>query len=105
MIFLDLGMTLAAYGFVVTVLLMGVQGGLVWASAAAIAGRLGWNNAPARVALMVGCWAAWLVGGAVVMTLLGFGGGLFEGGIWLFSVVPSGIYGSLLALLGWLVWR
>ena len=102
MIFLDLSFTIALFGWIGTAILMGVQGGLVWLLAYGLARKLRRWSVAAKLVLIFTSWLVWTVGRITVWTLLGGGGGMFEGGIFVLTVIPSGIYGSILAAIAWI---
>ena len=100
---LDLSLSTATYGIFGAIVLTVVQGGLVWATAKLFAEMLGSTNWVAKVFTIFVSWMSWVLGGGIVWALLGGGGGFFEGGIWFFAVLPTGIYGSIAAAILWLV--
>ncbi|QZD90024.1 hypothetical protein K3148_01005 [Qipengyuania aurantiaca] len=99
MIAFDLGGTLAVYGYFGTLALMALQGGLVWLGAWALTRGRPRTHFLIKLCAVAVSWLGWVVIGA---TLAGFLG--FLGLAMVVSVLPSGIYGSLLALVIWAVW-
>ncbi|MDQ4420006.1 hypothetical protein OOT33_06070 [Sphingobium sp. DEHP117] len=84
-------------GFMGTLLFAALQGALVWALAALVAHILGTKHWAAKLTLIALSWLAWVVGGMAMWSALGGGGGLFDGGLPVLAVIPTGIYGSAAA--------
>ncbi|GEM_PF-3421960 len=97
-----LDMSYAFLGLGGTIFFSLLQGALVFALAYFVARTLGSTHWLAKMALVLSSWLVWVVGGMFVWALLGGGFGFFEGGVPLMIVLPTGIYGAIVAAVLWI---
>lgn len=101
MIFVD--MSYAMLGIGGTIFFSLLQGALVFALAYAVARLLGARRWLAKTALVFASWLVWMVGGMFAWALLGGGFGFFGGGLPIMIVLPTGVYGAVLAAILWIM--
>ncbi|MBB3980914.1 hypothetical protein GGR44_000545 [Sphingobium fontiphilum] len=95
-------MSFAVLGPFGTIAFMALQGALVWLLAKLVARSLGVSHWAAKAVLITASWLVWVTGGIFVWSLMGGSGGMFDGGMPVLVVIPTGIYGAALAALLWI---